>query len=229
MGKLNTMIALLVVLAFVLWYKTSDKEADVQVYASYVDRQKQHILSETAYLPDERYSFAVCRSRDGGLPCEVVYGLKHGMQKWYKNDALEYEDTYNKGEITNTKAYYENGFIKQELSYKNGAVVEVKSYSAAVANELTKSVYYSPSGVTKRYYIGGRIAKEEKYRNDRLVSRKIFDRDGLLIRLEEYGGSSDLEELFGPLLPQDDGIYEEPKRTPSKKPSTSEILDGIWV
>ncbi|RDU71660.1 hypothetical protein CQA66_06070 [Helicobacter aurati] len=237
MKRLNVLIIILVLLAFILWFKIANIGNGIEVYVNYSDENKHQILSETSYVPyyNEDISFVICQSRDGRSPCQKIIGVKHGVEKWYNKGVLEYEDFYDNGILLATNVYYSNGFIRQEITYKNGNIIEKKFYSQSTANELVKAFFYTPNETIKKYYVDNRLVKEERYRGKYLISRKIFDKDGLLKRLEEYSNSNGFEELFNPFLhryedmPPNDDIRKYQKEDSKRDENHSEGVSGVWI
>ena len=186
-----------VVVLLVLKYK--DDKHNILVYIDYDINNSLMIKSETAYISDSHHSFRICQSRDGDTPCKEISGVKHGVQKWYGDSVLKYEDFYDYGNRTHTIAYYNNGLKRKECLYKDDKLLQTNLYDKDNANSLVETIFYKDNEQVKKYYINNKIHKEEKYRNNRLVSRKIYDSDGLLQRLEEYnfiGNNTDSFDNF---------------------------------
>lgn len=161
------------------------------------------ITSETTYIPDSsnRIFFQLCQSHDGATPCKKIYGIQHGTQKWYSEGILRYEDFYNHGKLTHTIFYYKDGLKHKEYLYnKNNKLTQINIYGKNASNPLTETILYKDNDEVKKYYVNNKIQREEKYHNKRLVSRKIYDSDGLLLRLEEYnfiGNNDDFNTFEG--------------------------------
>ncbi len=180
--------SLCIIVAYIFIRNT--QELNVSVY---VDRDSSHngvIISETSYIPDSQgaSSFFVCKTKQGEnkSSCKKINGIQHGSQKWYNNGVLTEEILYDHGNKTKTTKYYKNGLKNKEYMYEQGKVKQINFYSRDNGNQVVKTIFYKNNEKIKKYFENKKLYKEEKYKNDKLVSRKIYDRDGLLQRLEEY-------------------------------------------
>lgn len=209
------------------------------VYVDYVDNNNI-IRSETAYIADSNNhnTFKVCKSRDGEAPCKKIYGIQHGVQKWYNGSVLQYEDFYDHGKLTQAIVYYKNGFKKKESLYQNNKLLQINLYGKSNGNPLIETIFYKDNEEIKKYYVNNKIHKEEKYRNNKLVSRKLYDNDGLLLRLEEYnfinsdgdslGNFFDGFDSLNPFLFEQDtpDTFERPYRY---TPQDNNMQESIWI
>lgn len=191
----------LVAVAWLSVRHKSNVDYNTLVYIDYLNNS-DIVSSETTYIPDSsnRHFFQICQSRNGNNPCKKVYGIQHGAQKWYSNSILQYEDFYDKGKLTHTINYYKNGLKKKEYLYQDDKLSQLNLYSKNNGNPLIETIFYKDNEEIKKYYVNNKIQKEEKYRNKKLVSRKIYDSDGLLLRLEEYnfiGNNEDFDTFEG--------------------------------
>lgn len=189
-GLLFAFIICGVIFAWFISSNHSNTDTNIAFHIGYSDNSKEEIISETQYIPDSNgHSFFVCHSRDGKLPCEEIKGIRHGVEKWYKSKTLEYEDFYYYGAIEQSVLYYPNGLKKQESFYENDKLVQQNFYENEKINPLTKTIIYKNNEIIKKYYKNNKIYKEEEYQDDILRRRKLYDSDGLLKQLEEYGSS----------------------------------------
>lgn len=221
--KKTLLLILAIILAIFLAYKIhSDKNNNIRIYETY--NNKKEIVSQTEYLQDSKNSFIICASKDGLLPCSEVNGVKHGAEKWYKNGILEYYDVYNHGVLEKSTLYYENGLKNHEILNVKGRISRENFYSNTPNNDLIESIIYKNTEIIKRFYKNGKIYQEEKYKQNRLVSRKFYNNDGAVERLEEYGGSGEILNPFDNFMDE----FEEEDEFESL-PDNFDSRGGVWI
>ncbi|MDR0529232.1 MAG: hypothetical protein LBG69_06460 [Zoogloeaceae bacterium] len=117
-------------------------------------------------------------------------GLVSGIAKiYYENGVLQDESSYKKWYRDGfQRTYYENGKLESEAFYKNNALDGVRktynkngqleseeSYKAA---DTSDRIYNGPS---RYYYQNGKLRLEILYENNKQISYKSYDEDGILI------------------------------------------------
>ncbi len=224
MKKWGFFIAFGACLVAIIWVvsKRKDEAHNTLVYIDYDANNNNVVRSETTYVSDSNHTFRICQSRDGQTPCKEISGIKHGIQKWYDDSVLKYEDFYDHGNRTHTIAYYNNGLKRKECRYQDNKLLQTNLYDKDNANSLVETIFYKDNEEVKKYYINNKIHKEEKYRNNKLVSRKIYDSDGLLQRLEEYnfiGNNTDsFDNFFEGLDSVNPFLFEFENPNPMQRP-----------
>lgn len=214
-------ILLLVVIGLVVFvgYKIMHKLDDDEIYIYENFNDKNELISQTEYIKESDRTFTICASKDGKLPCKSLEGLKHGIEKWYKDGILEYQDIYNYGILEKSTLFYSNGLKNHESFSQNGRLTKENFYANTPNNEITESIIYKYGETIKRFYKNAKVYKEEKYSNDKLVSRKIYNEDGFMERLEEYRGFGDypldnfMDEFDAPDYQYDDFISNDKNAT----------------
>ena len=237
-GFLIVFCGCLVAVAWLSISHRNNSDYNTLVYIDYVDNSDT-IRSETTYIPDSsnRNFFQICQSRNRAAPCKKVYGVQHGIQKWYSGDVLQYEDFYNHGKLTHAISYYKNGLKQKECLYHDDKLSQTNLYGKNNGNPLVETIFYKDNEEIKKYYVNNKIQKEEKYRNKKLVSRKIYDSDGLLLRLEEYNfidnGGDSLDNFFEGLDSVNPFLFEQEKPDNFNRPyqysPQNDMQDSIWV
>lgn len=213
----------------------------VVVHVEYDSVNSNQIKSETTYIPDSTRQaiFSVCESRDGGTACVEIYGVRHGAQRWYDNGIVKIEDFYDYGNLSSTILYYENGYKQKEMFYRGNKLTQENLYSDKNNSDPVETTLYKSNEKIKKYYAESKnIYKEEKYRNDRLISRRIYDNNGLLQRLEEYdltGNSKETSEklfdnieMISPFLFDNNTEDEHHGKKPGIEHEIN-IKGAIWV
>ncbi len=245
MKKWGFLVALSVCFIAIVWLSIKDKKNTTHhtlVYIDYDIRNKNMIKSETTYIPksNQHTTFKICQSRKGIAPCKEVKGVQHGTQKWYNKGILQYEDFYEHGNHTHTIAYYNNGLKRKECLYQNDKLLQTNLYGKSNGNPLTETIFYKNNEKIKKYYINNKIHKEEKYRDNKLVSRKIYDSDGLLQRLEEYNfignDANSLDNFFDELdsvnpflFEQDTPDYLNKRYRYIPQQKNDNMQDNFWI
>lgn len=230
-GLLGVIVASGILVGVIFFY---DNTTNVVTHIGYKGSSKQEIISQTPYIPDfnGHSFFKVCQSRDNLPPCEEIAGVIHGIQKWYKDGALQYEDFYDHGNLLKSIAFYPNGLKNQESLYnKNAILTQENFYKDDSMNSLTKVVLYKGNDRVEKSYKHNKIYQEKKYRNNILVSRKIYNSDGLLQQLEEYSASnSDISDPFQDFF-GDFNNQDRSDNTPQRKQRDMPLnnSDSMWI
>lgn len=196
MKKYFLLLFIVVLAVFIGWRVYNNSADDVEVFEVFND--DKHLISSTEYIKDSIHSFEVCYTKDGGAPCTKIEGMRNGEQKWYKDDTIEYIDIYKQNELEKSTLYYKNGLKNHESIYLSGKLYRENYYNDTPNNDLAQSIIYKNAYVIKKYYKNNNILMEEKYENDRLISRKIYNESGVVQRLEEYGFSGDDNPFTNP-------------------------------
>ncbi len=213
---------------------------DTLIYTDRDSKENNKVISETSYIPDSqsKSTFFVCKTRKiynyDKSSCKKINGIKHGVQRWYDDGNLKYEDFYNYGNKTQTITYYSNGLKNKECVFDDGRIKQQNFYSNSAGNQLVETIFYKGREKVKKYFKNNKIYKEEKYINDKLVSRKVYDSDGLLQRLEEYNFIDNLDgfdnffdgfDFFSPYP------FESPndERYKDTIPDNMDKQHGIWI
>ncbi|TLD83740.1 toxin-antitoxin system YwqK family antitoxin [Helicobacter trogontum] len=237
MKKWGFFIALTTSLIVIAWVISEQKDDahNTLVYTDYDIHDNSVVKSETTYISDSSHTFKICQSRDGKTPCKEVSGVKHGIQKWYGNGILKYEDFYNHGNRTHTIAYYDNGLKRKECLYQNNKLSQTNIYGKDSANSLIETIFYKDDEEVRKYYIHSKLRKEEKYRNNKLVSRKIYGSDGLLQRLEEYNFIGNDIDSFDNFFEGLDSVnpflfdFENPNPMPRQYKDNNTRDNSLWI
>lgn len=218
------LLIIAVILAVFLGYKITQEieKNELHLYENFND--KKELISQSEYIKDSNHKFIICASRDGKAPCKEIQGLQHGLTKWYKNGVLEYQDIFNRGRLEKSMLLYSNGLRNHEIVFRNGVILRENFFADNPSNEITESIIYKDNETIKKFYKNGKVSREERYRNDKLVSRKFYNADGVMERLEEYGG-------FGSDSPFDDFMedFEMFEKDFEFEQPMQNDKSGVWI
>lgn len=216
--------------AITLYFILSDKSnSDTMKHIAYCDAKKKSICAETNYIPDYNSTFVVCSTKDGIPPCKEIHGIKHGMEKWYSNGTLKYEEEYEHGNLQSLVEYYSDGLKKRQELYHNGKLDKELFYNKDQMNQLVKMVLHRNDEVLKRYYVNNKVVREEKYQNGALVSRKQYDGEGRLYQLEEYGSIRGPLDLFDELYSGNKAKHQPNSPESPNINNSKDNANDMWI
>jgi antitoxin component YwqK of YwqJK toxin-antitoxin module len=122
-------------------------------------------------------------------------GVQVGAIEYYENGKVRLEET-SVGERWTRKEYNDDGKLCCEVPFTLGAGYwgDVEIYDGVEKRyhengKLWREMPYragNRSGTAKSYYEDGKLSGEDRYKDDRLVGRKEYDRNGKVLLAEEY-------------------------------------------
>ncbi|RDU67614.1 hypothetical protein CQA53_00995 [Helicobacter didelphidarum] len=238
MKKWGILLILSIGVLWLIWLQFFQHSIDLETYENF--DENNNLISSTEYIPDShnKSTFLICKTRKGKEPCKEVHGIKNGIEKWYKNGILKYEDSYSHGILQFSTLFYTNGLKHQENIYEAGKLIKQKIYAKDSINSLMQENIYKNQEKISKFFKNNKLFKVEKYNNDILVSRRIYNENGVIIQLEEYGLSKgngfDPFEYF---LDDFDNfernspfLYDNHKQNDSQRQQiTPDIRSGNWI
>lgn len=104
-----------------------------------------------------------------------------------KRDDYRHYNGYSsedQSEIELKKYYYSDGRLKAETFYKNGKLEGIANYYYETGDLKAREFYKNNQlhGLSKWYYESGELKSERYYQDGSLVSRKEYDKSGILVR-----------------------------------------------
>ena len=116
--------------------------------------------------------------------------LEGVVQLFYKNGSPEALVSYHKGKWHgDSKEYYENGAIKSVATFENGKGLEKRFYKSGELKEETPYVDDDKNGIAIGFYKSGELKYEDSYKNDQLIYRKSYSKEGELNFQQDYSES----------------------------------------
>ncbi|WP_162262376.1 toxin-antitoxin system YwqK family antitoxin [Legionella brunensis] len=189
-------------------YKNGKREGIQQTYYATGDLKSEWLLvagekihgTYTVYYKNKQIHYSG-NYRNGELEGVV--------KAFYENGKPEAVISYHNGKWHgDSKEYFENGSVKSQAIFENGSGLEKRFYKSGELREEMPFIDNEENGIAIGFYKSGELKYEDLYKNDQIISRKFYSKEGELKFKQSYTDSWLWGEIINKFL----------KDSPSKKP-----------